>query len=632
MISRTIIAGIPLALTLALMQGGVAAAQDVPADSPITQRTGRDANPALPEFADEVEFPRTIVEPPPIAPVSGSVLLSGVEIDDSGAVDAPTLVGWEPQRDDNAGLALTHNPGEQLGTEWVRRQFGDNGLLGSEVPLDQIVSLVQLINRGFIANGYINSGVLVDGAPPENGGALRLRLISGRLTADAAGNPRVSVAFGPTGRNRLSENYILDRMPAARETPLNAAAIEQQFRLLAENPAISTVSADLQPGAHPGEARLALVVDPEPMIDLYMSAANSRSPSIGGERYAIGGSFRNLLRPGDIFSAETGFTGGKQDLILGYEGPFIGTRSLVRARGGFNRAAVIDPQLLPLDITSRDWQAEGGFAYHLVQSPLTPQERDGIPGWQAARTITIGVSVAHRQSDTTLLGRPFSFSPGAVNGRSEYTAMRLTGDFIQRGISTVLAISLTGTQGIEGTQSVLPNLISPDENFRAIRGQISYAKRLTDGGLELRARLAGQYADGILYSGERFAAGGSQSVRGYRETLVLADTGESASLELAQTFSISGRKGSRGDIDLGRFSISGFFDAAHLSNREGAPAIPDDIASIGASLTWIPSSAINVRITYGEALLSAPLTGSRDLQDRGISFRITIRPLELLRR
>ncbi|MDA7788083.1 hypothetical protein N8940_02495 [Sphingomonadaceae bacterium] len=632
MISRRIFAGIPVTFALALMQGGIASAQDVSADNPLNQRTGRDANQQLPDFADEVEFPSTAIEPPPIAPVSGSVLLSGVEIDDEGAVGAPTIKGWVPQRDDNADLALTHMPGELLGTDWVRRQFADNGLIGSEVSLDRIVTLVQLINRGFIANGYINSGVLVDGAPPENGGALRLRLISGRLTANVAGEPGVSVSFGPTGRNRLSESYILDRMPAASETPLNAVAIEQQFRLLAENPAISTVSADLQPGTRPGEARLALVVDPEPMVDLYFSAANSRSPSIGGERYAVGGSFRNLLRPGDIFSAETGFTGGRQDLIVGYEGPFIGTRSLIRARGGFNRAAVIDPQLRPLDITSRDWQAEGGFAYNLLQRPLTPQTIDGTPGWLAARTVTVGVSLAHRQSDTTLLGRPFSFSPGAVNGRSEYTAMRLTGDFVQRGISTVLAISLTGTQGLDGTQSVLPNLISPDENFRAVRGQVSYARRLTGGGLELRARVAGQYADGILYSGERFAAGGSQSVRGYRETLVLADTGVFGSLELAQTFSISGREGSRGEIDLGRFSVSGFVDAAYLSNREGAPAIPNDIASIGASLAWMPSSAINARITYGEALVSVPLTGSRDLQDRGVSFRITIRPLELLRR
>jgi hypothetical protein len=36
-------------------------------------------------------------------------------------------------------------------------------------------------------------------------------------------------------------------------------------------------------------------------------------------------------------------------------------------------------------------------------------------------------------------------------------------------------------------------------------------------------------------------------------------------------------------------------------------------------------------VTYAHALIDAPLVGSRDLQDRGIQFRITIRPLALFR-
>lgn len=609
--------------------GGTAHAQEVPPENPIAERTGRDANTGSPDFAEEVEFARPQIEAPPIKPVAGSVRLSNVAVNENIAAQAAPLKDWRPEQQDDIPFALAHNRGELLDAAWVARQFDSNAMIGQQVPLDRIVGLVQLINRAFIENGYINSGVLIDGAPPEDGGTLSLNLIYGQLV-NTEGAARPDVTFGPVGRNRLSENFILNRMPSARSAPLNVIAIEREFRMLAENPAIETLSADLIPGSRPGEARLALEIDPAPIFDMYTTFANSRSPSIGGERTSFGASMRNVLRPGDILSAETGFTGGRQDLIAGYETPFVSPQTTLRVRGGFNNAAVIDPELQPLDITAEDWQIEGGLGYRLVARPLSPL---GLgEGWKAARTISVGMSVAHRQSDTTLLGRPFSFSPGAVNGRSEYTALRLTGDLIERGISTVLAVSLTATQGLGGTQSILPNLISPDRDFRAFRAQVSYARRLNDDGLELRARLSGQYADGILYSGERFAAGGAQTVRGYRETLVLADTGVNGSVELAKTFTLSGQSGARGNFDLGRFSGTVFADGAILENREGPAATPGDIASVGVSLSWVPSRAIDARLSYGEALIGAPLTGSRDLQDRGFSFRITVRPLELFRR
>lgn len=614
---------------LALASGGTAHAQDVSPDNPISQRTGRDAAPVTYDFAEEVEFEQPEVQAPPITPVAGSVMIAAVAVDENIEASAVPLKDWQPLREEGAALMLFHDAGELLNATWVERQFDRNGMIGSEVELDRIVALVQFINRAYIENGYINSGVLIDGAPPPDGGTLALKLVYGQLV-DAEGNARPSVTFGPAGRNRLSERFIVNRMPSARARPLNVIDVEREFRLLAENPAIDTLSADLLPGVRPGEARLALEIDPAPIFDLYTTYANSRSPSIGGERTSIGAAMRNVISPGDYLSAETGFTGGRQDLIAGYETPLFSSRTLLRLRGGFNNAAVIDPELLPLDITAEDWQIEGGLGYNLVSRPLTPL---GIgQGWQAARTIGLGVSVAHRQSDTTLLGRPFSFSPGAVNGRTEYTVLRFTADLVERGISTVLAVNLTATQGLSGSRSTLPGLISPDPDFRAIRAQVSYARRLNENGLELRARIAGQYADGILYSGERFAAGGAQTVRGYRETLVLADTGMNANLELAQTFSLSPSADARGEFDPLRFNASLFADGALLGNREGPPAIPDEIASVGVGLSWVPSKAFEAKVTYGETLIDVPLTGSRDLQDRGVSFRVTLRPLELLRR
>jgi hemolysin activation/secretion protein len=141
--------------------------------------------------------------------------------------------------------------------------------------------------------------------------------------------------------------------------------------------------------------------------------------------------------------------------------------------------------------------------------------------------------------------------------------------------------------------------------------------------------LAGQTADGILFSGERIAAGGEYTVRGYRESLILADTGVTGSAELAKSFSLSGRRGTATAVDWGAFSASVFADGAVLRNVEGSQPVPKEIASVGASLSWIPSEAISARVTFARALVDAPIVGTRDLQDRGFHFRITIRPFAM---
>lgn len=59
----------------------------------------------------------------------------------------------------------------------------------------------------------------------------------------------------------------------------------------------------------------------------------------------------------------------------------------------------------------------------------------------------------HRRATSSLLGQPFSFSPGTVNGRIEYTALRLTGDYTRRSPNSVFAVAMAATLGIEGTRS-----------------------------------------------------------------------------------------------------------------------------------------------------------------------------------
>ena len=173
-----------------------------------------------------------------------------------------------------------------------------------------------------------------------------------------------------------------------------------------------------------------------------------------------------------------------------------------------------------------------------------------------------------------------------------------------RNVDQVLAIAVTGTMGLGGTQSDIPSIPSPDDHFMALLAQVNYARRLDASGLELRARLTGQIADGILYSGERLSIGGETSVRGYRENLFLVDNavvGSLGSLSVQPVAALrTDRRGGQG-----AFTASVFTDAAWFETLEVATA-EDYVASVGVALAWNPSDAIQARISYAHALNDVP--------------------------
>ncbi|WP_327463192.1 ShlB/FhaC/HecB family hemolysin secretion/activation protein [Sphingomonas sp.] len=557
-----------------------------------------------------------------------------VALNDVAVTAVPADLGAAPrtrrsaQPQNGQPLQLRYGPGEPIDPAWVRGHFERAGLIGRPASNAALVDMVQIINAAILRDGLINTGVVIEPQPAlENGGTLRLRLVYGRLGSADGASPPIVINWGGKGSRGLSDAFVAAEMRSAARTPVDAVAIERDFRLLSDHPAVRTVRADLKALNAPGEAQLALSVEAAPRYDLYVTVANNRSPSVGGERAALGGSMRNLLASTDLFSFEGGRTSGVTDAVVSYSAPLIDYDLRLNVRAGLNNAAVIDPELLALDISARDRFVEAGISYQFWERPLTPVEGGR---WTSARALSAGLTFLHRRTRTFLFGKPFSFTPGSVRGRAEYSALRGSIEFVDRGPSQAITLSLIGTLGLEGTRSDVPGLPQPDENFTAAALQLNYARRLTPDRLELRGRLTVQWTSDLLYTAERFSVGGSNSVRGYRENLILSDRGAVASVELAQPFSLSGRSAGRSDVDLGSFSASLFADAAYVDNVGAADPSPRWITGIGASLLWTPSEALTARIIYGEALKSVPVVGRRDLQDKGVQFMVTVRPLYLL--
>lgn len=611
------------------LMGGAALALALAASPAVAQgqrdRTGQDAAPApLPSYAEPRAEPIAPTDPGPPAHADTAGTITSVEIAADALprpADAVPPVGWTPPA--AADLTLEHRPGEPLDLAWVQRQFARNAIAGG--PAARAIALVQDINRAFLSAGFVNSGLLVqgNGAP----GTLSLRLVYGRLVGPD-GRDAIDVTWADSDARYLSADYLRRRLPSGNRQPLSAIAIERDFRLLTEDPALRSINAQLRPGERPGEASLALTVLPQTPGDLYILAGNSRSPAVGGERVGGGGSLRNIFAGGDIVSGELGLTSGVFDASFGYQTPIFDPATSFQMRATYNEAAVVDALLAPLDISTRERSFQASLNRQVIRTPLLPAG-EGL--WHPSRTLSLGAGFLYRVQDSRLFGIPFSFAPGSVDGRAEYWTLRLLQDYVQRGVDQVFAISTTVSIGLDGTRSDIVGVPNPDRNFVSILVQGNYARRLTPRGLELRARLTGQWASSVLYSGERIAVGGENSVRGYRETLLLADEAVIGSAEIARPFSFSGASGAGRTFDWGAFTPSAFVDIGYAHNRSEDQPLPDRIASVGASLAWQPSDALSLRVTYAYALRDGAPTGTRDLQDDGIQIRLVIRPLRLFR-
>jgi len=587
------------------------------------ERTGpQAAPPPRPAFAQPTPAP---LPPPaqsaqPAGPVADAPLATIEVTAEAGGAGARPPPRWVPPQEPGLDLKLDHRPGEVLDADWVRRQFTLNGLPRGGVS--RALALVQLVNRAFLSAGFVNSGVAVRPAAAQ--GQLALRVVYGGLAAPAPGQPPVEVMWSAGRARGLDAGYVRDRLPSAGERPLSILDLERDFRRLAEDPAIRTVNADLRPGARPGEASLALTVLPQDRFDAYASFANNRAPSVGGDRAAAGAAMRNALLAGDLFSAEVGRTSGLTDATVSYVAPAFSPRNALALRASYDDAAVVDQVLEPLGISARERFAEASFTRKLVDAPLLPSDQPGR--WTPARTLTAGVDVAWRESRSFLFGQPFSFAPGAVNGRAEYTVLRFTGDYLSRNVDQVFAASLTASVGLEGTRSDLVQLRNPSPHFTTVLAQVNYARRLAANGLELRLRLGGQWTGDVLYSGERFSAGGESTVRGFRENLLLADRGAVGSVELAQPLRLSRVRAGPRAFNWDAVVVSAFADGALLRNAV-APQPEHSISSVGVSLAWTPSEALAARVTYAKALETVDVAGAKSLQDRGWEFRVTVRPL-----
>lgn len=471
--------------------------------------------------------------------------------------------------------------------------------LGRAVGAGELDGLRRALTVLYVQRGHVNSGIVLPDQTITDG-IVTFQAVEGRLDT-------VTV----NGLSRLPPDYIARRVEPAAGPPLDVAQVRDRIEILLEDPLIERLDARLGPGPAPGSGTLDMTVEEAPLLGGTLTLSNERSPAVGGLVARGDGVIRNVTGWGDLTTLRLARAQGLTNTAAGIEVPVTAGDTRLRLSVDHQRSRIVEAPYSSLDITARTTTVEAG-----VSQPLYRTGRE---------TVAVGLSLARRFSENWLLGERFAFSPESDDGVTRFTVLRLSQDWTRRGDTTVwaarsvwsLGVPLFGNTRRPGT---------PDGRFSAWLGQAQVAHRFGDttgaGGAEAVFRTDAQFANGPLPAIEQYAVGGMASVRGYRENLLTGDNAVVSSVEVRLPIAHMALDAeSAGTVRLALFADYG---RSFNSGRETTG--PGWIASAGTGLLWAPTGWVQTALYYGHGFRRVEVPGRRDMQDRGVHFRLTVTP------
>jgi len=230
------------------------------------------------------------------------------------------------------------------------------------------------------------------------------------------------------------------------------------------------------------------------------------------------------------------------------------------------------------------------------------------------RAFDLFVSAEHRHSESFLFGFPFSFDAGAEDGEIDLAVLRVGQEWTRSNPRQVLAARSTFSFGLNAFGATAHDDARTDGQFQAWLAQVQWARRLGGRGFQLSARLDAQLASDPLFGMEQFAVGGSTTVRGYREDLLVRDNGVVGSVEARMPVLHS-------NAGTPRLELATFIDAGRAWNdRESSEA--ETLWSAGVGLRWRIGRWVRMELEWAQAFDDVPPTINHDLQDDGIHYRV----------
>ncbi len=472
---------------------------------------------------------------------------------------------------------------EELGLESpiLKEEISDlaNSYLERKIQVSELLKLKESINQLFAINGYINSGVTIPDQQISNG-KIDFRLVEGEISNLAV-------------ESELRTRYVEGRINITE--PFNLVSLQQSLKLLEKDPFVKRIDANITPGKVPGQADLTLAVDTHPKLNLGFYVANDRSPSIGSYNAAFSFETQNLTGWGETLKLKTSATEGLDSHDARFKIPFNRYDHSISVFYSLSDSAVIEEPFDEIDVKS-ETESFGINLNFPIRKTL-------------ASNIDLQLTFETRKNDTSLLGLPFSFSEGAVNGESKVSPVRLALLYSATAVNQAIAARLSisrGTNAFDATE----NRDQADGDFTSYLAQAQFSHQFSDQ-FYVTTKLLAQRSTSALLSIEKFSLGGISSVRGYRENQIVRDNAYLATVETRF----------RPDTEQA-IELIGFFDWGSGKNHEEAIAQGKDIIySAGIGISYQGVKGLTADVFYAHAFKDFEAT-EKDLQDEGSHFRL----------
>lgn len=464
---------------------------------------------------------------------------------------------------------------------------------GRSLARAELRELERRLTQLYIDRGFATSGVIFAGADPD--GTVRYQAIEGTLA---------QVRFREPPRH-ASAGWLTSLLVPRPDAPIRIPELQDRMGAIREAGIVERINAEVVPLPERGAAELVVSVEERRPWSVEVRYDNHHSPAVGARRPSLWLEHRNLTGWGDRFDGHVARTEGLDDFHVAYSAGLPRTPWRAGVRYERSDALAIDPpSFRDLLITTISDTRRGEVAY----APLA----------SAGLSYAVTGAFERRTSESTLLGLPFSFIAGLPDGITNLDVARLSGELTALGTDAVLFLRGQWSEG-RSKRPVESLPFAPDARFRALAAQAQYARRLTDAGAQVLVRLDGQYSGDSLFPIEKRGVGGSASVRGYRENVLLRDRAIVGTVEARWPLWKSG------DDDT-RVTFATFVDGAYA--RETEPRVEEtvrSIASVGIGLAVSLPWGFSGRVDYARPNRRW-LTDNADSQDRGLHFRVSWSP------
>ncbi|MGL4618939.1 MAG: ShlB/FhaC/HecB family hemolysin secretion/activation protein, partial [Chroococcidiopsis sp.] len=451
------------------------------------------------------------------------------------------------------------------------------------------------ITKYYTDRGYITSGAYI---PPQKlqNKVVKIQIVEGYLED-----------IEITGNKRLNSDYFSRRLEMVSNS-LQQAELLAALQLLQQDPLVANISAELEAGTHPGANVLTVEVKEADSFKTPILFDNRRTPSVGSFRRQLAIDQGNLLGFGDKLFLAYSNTEGSNAFDGSYVFPFNARNGTLTVSGGVSESEVVEEPFNQLNILGDSNYYELSLRQPLFQTPT--------------QEFALGITASRRESDISSLLEEFDVSPAELSpgadesGQTQVSVLRFFQEWTHRNSQEVIAARSQFNLGL-GIFDATVNEDAPDSRFLAWQGQAQWTRQLaTDTSFLIRGGI--QLSTTPLLSSEQLGLGGLETVRGYRQDLLLTDNAAFASAEIRLPVL-------RLDQLNSVVQLAPFFDLGTAwNNGEQAVLEPNTLASVGLGLRVLISN-ITARLDWGIPLISVD-SSKKTWQENGLYFSVEYNP------